>query len=238
MSDTSETEDRRTPFDVPTVRVKANDGSGYQVINRADFDPKKHELIKGGEDQEQGLMTGASERNPSGTFSEPTPTDIRFPNKDATEFENNHGAFVRKSAAQMREDHGMPDAPGGLYPDGEMRIEAFGPNQHRVMSGTREVLGGISTADAKRFQEMKPEEREEWVKSRGGNPPDMKAAAERRDQLKAAREGRSAPPPGTRVGPRGDTGRPQPSTVSPGQPPVGSGQQSSRPQGPQDNNKK
>lgn len=56
-------------------------------------------------------------RNPSGTFSTPTPTDIRFPDKDKTEFENNHGAFVGKSAAQIREAEGLPDAPGGLAPD-------------------------------------------------------------------------------------------------------------------------
>jgi hypothetical protein len=56
-------------------------------------------------------------RNPSGTFSTPTPTDIRFPDKDKTEFENNHGAFVGKSAAQIREAERLPDAPGGLAPD-------------------------------------------------------------------------------------------------------------------------
>jgi hypothetical protein len=58
-----------------------------------------------------------STRNPSGTYSEPTPTDIRYPNKDATEFENNHGAFVGRSAAQMREEAGMEDKPGGLIPE-------------------------------------------------------------------------------------------------------------------------
>jgi hypothetical protein len=56
-------------------------------------------------------------RNPSGTFSEPTPTDIRYPDKDATEFENNHGAFIGKSAAELRDEKGLPDAPGGLEPD-------------------------------------------------------------------------------------------------------------------------
>jgi len=56
-------------------------------------------------------------RNPSGTFSEPTPTDVRYPNKLETEFENNMGAHVGKSAAQLRETLGLPDQAGGLKPE-------------------------------------------------------------------------------------------------------------------------
>jgi hypothetical protein len=62
-------------------------------------------------------------RNPSGTFSTPTPTDIRYPDKDKTEFENNHGAFVGKSAAEIRQDEGLPDAPGGLDPDPKLAAQ-------------------------------------------------------------------------------------------------------------------
>jgi hypothetical protein len=74
-----------------------------------------------------GVMHGtplvASDKNPSGTFSEPTPTDIRYPDKDATEFENNHGAFLGKSAAQMRETAGMDDKPGGLRPEVHEKVQ-------------------------------------------------------------------------------------------------------------------
>jgi hypothetical protein len=216
--------DSRTPHDVPTVRVKNPDKEGdYMLINRKDYDPNKHELIKGGENQEQGLYAGASERNPSGTFSEPTPTDIRFPNKDATEFENNHGAFVRKSAAQMREDHGLEDAPGGLYPMGAMRIEPVSANSFRVMSGTREVVGNVSAVDAQRFSDMSDSEKEEWVRSKGGNPPNMEKAREevrqRQSQPGGARQ--PASQPGTRIPNRSGQGQGQPGGVSPGQPPIG-----------------
>jgi hypothetical protein len=68
-----------------------------------------------------GLM--ASDKNPSGTYSEPTPTDIRYPDKDATEFENNHGAFVGKSAAEMREAADMEDKPGGLRPEVHEKVQ-------------------------------------------------------------------------------------------------------------------
>lgn len=102
-----------------TVKVVRKDSAhGYKIINKADYDPKKHTLFKGKEadqaEPEGGLDEG---RNPSGTYSEPTPTDVRYPDKDATEFENNHGAFVGKSAAELRDEKGLPDAPGGLQPD-------------------------------------------------------------------------------------------------------------------------
>jgi hypothetical protein len=166
-------EAKATPHDVPTVRVRTDDGQ-YKIINRKDYNEKEHgAIIKGGEDQEQGLFAGASDRNPSGTYSEPTPTDIRYPDKDATEFENNHGAFVNKSAAQMREEKGMEDAPGGLYPAGAMRVEATGTNRFRLMSGQREVMSSLTKVEADKFRSMKSDnERDEWVKSRGGKPPE------------------------------------------------------------------
>lgn len=122
--------------------------SHYAIINKSDFDPKKQKLHDGqnddanlteaeGEvgkrreaertyDANRGISGGPAlsgdGRNPSGTYSEPTPTDIRFPDKDRTEFENNHGAFVGKSAAEMRQSAGLPDAPGGLSPVANVEI--------------------------------------------------------------------------------------------------------------------
>jgi hypothetical protein len=171
---------KETPHDVPTVRVKDDEG-GYKIINRKDYDAKEHgPIIKGGEDQEQSAF-GTGGRNTSGTFSEPTPTDIRYPNKDATEYENNHGAFVNKSAAQMRVDRGMPDEPGGLYPAGAFRCEPIGPNEHRIMSGDREVMRGVSNRDATKFGKMSDEEQMGWMKDKGANPPDLKAESEKKE---------------------------------------------------------
>lgn len=100
--------------DIETVKIKREDGKGYIIINKDDFDEKKHTLAADdGEPEERSVM---STRNASGTYSEPTPTDIRYPDKDATEFENNHGAFLNKSAAEIREASGLPDAPGGVMP--------------------------------------------------------------------------------------------------------------------------
>lgn len=179
-----------TPHDLPTVRVKTGDGH-YKIINKKDYDPKEHELIKGGEDQQQGVMD-FSGRNPSGTFSEPTPTDIRYPDKDATEYENNHGAFMGKSASQMRKAADLPDAPGGVYPDGAMRVEATGQGRHRVMSGDREVVKNVSGADADKFKKMNAEEKTAWVKSKGGNPP---ATAEKKADAAAPGQPPSRPTP-------------------------------------------
>jgi hypothetical protein len=222
MSDTDNnanenvTSEAKTPHDVPTVRVKTGDGD-YKIVNRADYlrDPHAHgELIKGGEDQEQGIHAGASERNPSGTFSEPTPTDIRYPNKDATEFENNHGAFVRKSAAQMRDDLDMPDAPGGLFPDGAMRLEPTGPGTFRVMSGNREVLDRVAKGDADKFNAMSDEEKASWVEDRGGRAPEMKASKDRKADRQVPRSGthpaaREGEPNGVRPAAAG-SGNPNP----------------------------
>lgn len=95
-----------------TVAIKS--GDSYAIINKSDFDEKVHVLYDG--PRPADVVTDLS-KNPSGTFSQPTPTDIRFPDKDKTEFENNHGAFVKKSAADIRKEEGMIDAPGGIEPD-------------------------------------------------------------------------------------------------------------------------
>lgn len=133
--------------DLPTIKVKHADG--HMVINESDFDPNKHEPFDDEASKSAEAMKAKAEnhpavqaeeakrmadanrgvtaspnleggKNPSGTFSTPTPSDVRYPNKDHTEFENNHGAFVGKSAAQMREALGLPDAPGGLNPQPTM----------------------------------------------------------------------------------------------------------------------
>lgn len=129
---------------VDTIKVKADNAAGYRIINAADFNPKEHKAFDDADGairernqadaeatekvmaerkaqanfgQVDGNGLDGSGKNPSGTYSEPTPTDIRYPDKDKTEFENNHGAYVAKSAAELRDEKGLPDAPGGLAPD-------------------------------------------------------------------------------------------------------------------------
>jgi len=156
---------------VDTVKIKH--GDSYAIINKSDFDKDKHTLFEGAQNDDanptkvedefarqkdaertyeanRGISGGpgiASDgRNPSGTFSEPTPTDIRFPNKDETEFENNHGAFVGKSAAQMRADQGLPDAPGGLAPDA-VHVGKGPRGKWYVKKGTERTSGPFDTED-------------------------------------------------------------------------------------------
>lgn len=101
--------------DLPTIAIKKGD-SDYKIINEKDFDPAKGHVKYEGV-LPRDTVTDLANRNADGTFSEPTPTDIRYPNKDMTEFANNHGAHVNRSAAEMREEMNLPDAPGGLAPD-------------------------------------------------------------------------------------------------------------------------
>jgi hypothetical protein len=144
---------------VETVKVEDGEG-GYVIINKSDYDEKKHKMIKskGGEHVENAGALGVEftdrgVKNPSGTYSEPTPTDIRYPNKDQTEFENNHGAHVGKSAAQIRKAKGLPDKPGGIQPNADVEI----PDDWRKMKvkerkALAAQLGGeednMSAADA------------------------------------------------------------------------------------------
>lgn len=166
--------------DIETVKIKHDGERGYAIINKSDFDAKKHEpfddssreavadlvsasdgsvrgisLIEADEERRRyeanrGVPSGstaiADGKNPSGTFSEPTPTDIRYPNKDETEFENNHGAFIGKSAAQMREDKGLPDAPGGLAPDAE-HVGKGPRGKWYVKKGTVRTAGPFETEE-------------------------------------------------------------------------------------------
>lgn len=160
--------------DIETVKIKSGDGD-YAVINKSDFDPDKHKLYdkeqkaetaterKVREESEakrkyeanRGISGGPAQvdtdRNPSGTYSEPTPTDIRYPDKNQTEFENNHGAFVGKSAAQMREDQGLPDAPGGLNPGSNIEIPDDWKDQ--PAADRKKLAADISGAEVKTASE-------------------------------------------------------------------------------------
>jgi len=120
--------DAITPNDrIDTIKVKnPNTKDGFMIINRHEFDddqkskkPKYEEFEEDDTDADgdgipDRLQAG---RNTSGTFDEPTPTDVRYTNKDATEFENNHGSHLGNSAAELREASGMPQKPGGLLPE-------------------------------------------------------------------------------------------------------------------------
>jgi hypothetical protein len=157
-------------MNVETIKVKREGGKGYRLINKTDFDPKKHKTFDGEKVEaamsaeerkladememrrkieanrgQSGSVVDAdvSQRNPSGTYSEPTPTDIRYPDKTATEFENNLGAFVGKSAAGLRQEMGLPDAPGGIHPH---RRVAKGPKGlWFVMEGEDRVSAGFKS---------------------------------------------------------------------------------------------
>lgn len=110
--------DAITPNDrVATVKIKDPNKKGdYIIINKSDFNDDEHELFDE-KDPAALSVSGGGSRNGSGTFDEPTPTDIRYPNKNTTEFENNHGAYLGQSAAELRQGAGLDDKPGGLHPE-------------------------------------------------------------------------------------------------------------------------
>lgn len=148
-----------------TVRIKNPHKRGYATINESDYDPKKHTLIKGGEDQENAAVADSG-KNPSGTYSEPTPTDIRYPDKTETEFENNMGAFIDKSAAGLREERGLPDAPGGIHPVEGMEVKHKGRGAYSIMVGDDEVVSGMSKQEADDFGAKSNEDKAAFVRER------------------------------------------------------------------------
>lgn len=124
-------------FRLETVRVvNPNDPKGgFMIVNKSDYEGNKksddnkeglelHETDPthpGASDEDKGAARAEAEaldapkpRNTSGTFDEPSPMDIRYPNKDGTEFENNHGAFMGTSAAELRDANDMEQKPGGV----------------------------------------------------------------------------------------------------------------------------
>ena len=166
-------------MDTVKVQHKDADGNDHMIINRSDYDQKKHKLyVEKGESakslatpesggltaeeeqmwreleakrrvqanfgQTEGRAPGFDGRNTSGTFDTPTPTDIRFANMDQTEFENNHGAFVGRSAAELRAAAGMPDRPGGIDPEG-----ARATLQNVAAGQTQAALGLLDDGDGK-----------------------------------------------------------------------------------------
>lgn len=128
--------------EVETVRVtdKKNPQRGMLVMNKSDYEGQKdqYEMY-----QDPGGVTMNNPpvgvdplgRNTSGTYSKPTPSDIRYPDKDLTEFENNHGAFVQKDAASMRDSLGLPPLPGGLLVPVDDLIENRPDNPDVVPEG-------------------------------------------------------------------------------------------------------
>lgn len=124
---------------IPTKKVvNPNDeNNGYMIVNEDDYkanvkskeNPDGYELHEtdpaheGYGDEQADVDEAAAEAdaapkpsNTDGTFDTPTPTDIRYPNKDGTEFARNHGAQIGTSAAELREVAGMPQKPGGIDP--------------------------------------------------------------------------------------------------------------------------
>jgi hypothetical protein len=53
-------------------------------------------------------------RNTSGTFSTPTPSDVRYGDVTTTEFEDNVGHMIPRDAAALRDELGQPQVPGGI----------------------------------------------------------------------------------------------------------------------------
>lgn len=140
------TEDEQKVFDELSAKRRAN--AEYGQTGTGTIDPL------------------AASKNPSGTFSEPTPTNIQYPNKDHTEFENNHGAFVNKSAAGLREERGLPDAPGGVRPVAGMRAEHRGAGRYAIMNGEEEFYEPLKKAEAKEFNEMSDEDKTRFIAER------------------------------------------------------------------------
>lgn len=185
-----------------TVKIKHSDdeGNDHLIINKSDYDPSVHTLYQGQPEVDLGVSdeeaaklearrkydanrgitnVPAAEdagRNPSGTFSEPTPTDIRYPDKNATEFENNHGAFIGKSAAGIREELGMKDKPGGLKPEVHEAVKA---SEAAVVSAAETVAASAKEPVAiKELDDMTVPELREHAKA---NDIDLDGATTKAD---------------------------------------------------------
>lgn len=117
-----------------TMKVESADKDGYTIINKHDFDEDKHVPFDEDDDDNADEADGNAPvaSNASGTFDEPTPSDIRYPNKDNTEFENNHGAYVGQSAAELRDGAGMEQKPGGLDPSVHEEVQGAAEDTRRA----------------------------------------------------------------------------------------------------------
>lgn len=203
---------------VETVKVKADTPRGYRIINKSSFDPKVHKAydaearrdkdesdaeklareesekdqarrkVEANRGQVEGSVVADGTKNPSGTFSEPTPTDIRYPNKQDTEFENNMGAFVNKSAAQIRAENGMEDKPGGLNPEKKEAedakvAEAKMANKLRADGESGELK---KAADGDKLDKMKAAELRAYAEEHGIDLEGATTKAEVLEKVKAS----------------------------------------------------
>lgn len=166
------------PYAKETVYVKADNERGYKVVDkeRVDAEERNFQLysgkieddtktVKNGKlvpnDQPEGTVGEAGPggtKNPSGTFSTPTPTDIRFSDKYKTEFENNMGAFIGKSAAQIRDALGLPDAPGGLHPVASLNVKRNG-NKNVLIGADGKEWVSMSKQEADKYESMNDDEK-------------------------------------------------------------------------------
>lgn len=161
--------------DSSTVKVQTDNKWGYRIIDRAKYDaspdqyslyedeevqPADEEVAKVAKEdaarrkvnanrgiQRDGMDASRVGRNTSGTYSEPTPTDIRYPDKSKTEFENNAGAFLGRSAAGLRKEYGVEDAPGGLDPESHRKkMKAERARRRREAQEAREARAAQAEA--------------------------------------------------------------------------------------------
>jgi len=193
------------------------EGNDHMIIEEGDFNPDTHELYSADDapsaasmekarsaiedrkiqkaiDAQAGQTTGQTSaipapggKNPSGTFSEPTPTDIRFPNKDMTEFENNRGAFRRKSAADLRKEQGLPDVPGGvlggvLIPDAWRSLKA---KEQRELAEQLTGKEDLSVGEAKAAIATEVKRREDMGQQATHSDEEMEALAEAQEKQAA-----------------------------------------------------
>lgn len=110
-----------------TIRVR--DGMGFRTIKKTDKKPEDVEWEDPGGVTMNNPVYGVTHdgKNPTGTYSEPTPSDVRFPDTNATEFEGNHLMVAGQNAAEQRDALGMEDKPGGIVdPDAPEPSKAKG----------------------------------------------------------------------------------------------------------------
>lgn len=150
--------DTHEPFDDASAAAVADAGSdGLTDDERATLsmlEAKRTAQANRGTTTAAAASINDQGKNPSGTFSTPTPTDIRFPDKQATEFENNQGAFIGKSAADLREDLGLPDAPGGIKPVVDIPADWQTMHWKQQVSLAKQISGGTDDITATQAGEI------------------------------------------------------------------------------------
>ncbi len=135
---------RHTPFDAEAAEAASNDGlTDEERRLYAELDAKRKVAATFGQTGTTGIGATAAGKNPSGTYSEPTPTDVRYPDKRGTEFENNMGAFINKSAAQIREAEGLPDKPGGIKPEETEAVQEAAALSARAASTIQDATAAL-----------------------------------------------------------------------------------------------